>query len=79
MFTVITPYIFENEIKNIQRLAPWQLDWIFEEDIGRIGPDMMYQKMWNECDEDIFIFHSDMEPVSGHEIFIVMAQIHFLS
>jgi len=68
MFTVITPYIFENEIKNIQRLAPWQLDWIFEEDIGRIGPDMMYQKMWNECDEDIFIFHSDMEPVSGHEI-----------
>ena len=31
-FTVITPYVFENEITEVRKYAPWQLDWIFEQD-----------------------------------------------
>ena len=61
-FTVITPYVFENEITEVRKYAPWQLDWIFEQDNSRIGPDMMYQKLWKLTDQDVFIFHADMQP-----------------
>ena len=66
-FTVITPYVFEDEINNLKKYAPWQLEWIFERDDSHIGPDMMYQKLWKQCDTDIFIFHADMEPFPGQE------------
>ena len=46
MFTVITPYVFEEEIKELKSNIPWELDWILEQDNSRIGPDMMYQRLW---------------------------------
>ena len=67
MFTVITPYIFEEEIKGLKSIIPWELDWILERDNVPIGPDMMYQKLWKQCETDIFIFHADMTPMPGKE------------
>jgi len=67
MFTVITPYIFEEEIKGLKSIIPWELDWLLEQDNSRIGPDMMYQRLWNQCDTDIFIFHADMTLMPGKE------------
>ena len=66
-FTVITPYVFEEEIKELKSNIPWELDWILEQDNSRIGPDMMYQRLWKQCDTDIFIFHADMTPMTGKE------------
>ena len=66
-FTVITPYVFEDEIINLKKYAPWQLEWIFERDDAHIGPDMMYQKLWKQCNTDIFIFHADMKSFPGKE------------
>ena len=68
MFTVITPYIFEEEIKGLKSIIPWELDWLLEQDNSRIGPDMMYQRLWKQCETDIFIFHSDMTPMPGKEL-----------
>jgi len=60
---IIIPYIFENEIQELQNRL-WDLPVDFQEDIGKIGSDLMYQKMWNENPtEDIFIMHSDMLPI----------------
>ena len=67
MFTVITPYVFEEEIKKLKSIIPWELDWILERDNVPIGPDMMYQKLWKQCETDIFIFHADMTPMPGKE------------
>ena len=55
-FTVITPYVFEEEIKELKSNIPWELDWILEQDNSRIGPDMLYQRLWKQCDTDIFIY-----------------------
>ena len=67
MFTVITPYVFEEEIKKLKSIIPWELDWILERDNVPIGPDMMYQRLWKQCDTDIFIFNADMTPIPGKE------------
>lgn len=63
MVKIIVPYLFENEIQELQD-AIWKLPVEFQQDVGRIGSDLMYQKMWNEHpDDDIFIMHSDMFPM----------------
>ena len=61
--TVINPYVFDNEIFNLKKYCPWQLEWLFERDDAHIGPDMMYQKLWRQCNSDIFICHANMEAV----------------
>lgn len=60
MFTIITPYVFKNEITDFKKQLPWGVPSLLEEDTSKIGPDMMYQKMWNSCETDVFIMHSDM-------------------
>jgi len=57
--TIICPYVFENEIQRV-RDNYWELPIVFERDDAKIGSDLMYQKMWNSCDNDVFIFHADM-------------------
>lgn len=61
MATIICPYIFDEEVKDLQNRL-WNLPCIFEKDLGRIGSDMMYQRMWNQTDDDIIIMHADMGP-----------------
>jgi GT2 family glycosyltransferase len=61
---VILPYLFIQELEPlVDRLNNTFIDYIIEEDTGRIGPDMMYQKLWNKTDKDIIILHSDMMPL----------------
>ena len=62
MVKIITPYINEQEIAVHKQLF-WDYDIYYELDVGGIGSDLMFQKMWNKFpDEDIFILHSDMTP-----------------
>ena len=61
MATIICPYVFDEEIKHLQNKL-WDLPCIFEKDVSKIGSDMMYQRMWNQTDDDIIILHSDMAP-----------------
>jgi len=61
---VIVPYIFENEIQELKNKLNFSyIDYICEVDSSRIGPDMMYQKLWKKTDRDIVILHSDMFPL----------------
>lgn len=61
---VIFPYIFENEIQTlVERLDNTFIEYICEEDKNRIGPDMMYQKLWKKTNRDVIILHSDMLPL----------------
>lgn len=62
MFTIITPYVFEEEIQEFKSNLPWGVPALLESDQAKIGPDLMYQKLWNSCDTDIFIMHADMTP-----------------
>ena len=62
MATIICPYVFPEEVAHLKNTF-WNLDCIFEQDSSRIGSDMMYQKLWNQTNDDIIIFHSDMSPV----------------
>lgn len=63
MVKIIVPYLFEEEIQELQD-AIWKLPVEFQQDVGRIGSDLMYQKMWNEClMDDVFIMHADMLPM----------------
>src|SRR6056300_114753 len=62
MFTIITPYVFEEEIQEFKSNLPWGVPALIESDQAKIGPDLMYQKLWNSCDTDIFIMHADMTP-----------------
>lgn len=59
MATVICPYVFENEIDRVKQ-AYWELPFMFERDDSRIGSDLMFEKMWKQCEGDIIIFHADM-------------------
>lgn len=57
---IITPYIFDKEIKT-HKSEFWEYNIHYEKDVGGIGSDLMFQKIWNKYpDEDIFILHSDM-------------------
>ncbi len=59
---VITPYVYENEIKEHQQLF-WELDVHYQRDDAGIGSDLMFQKIWKQYPEDdIFILHADMTP-----------------
>jgi GT2 family glycosyltransferase len=59
---VITPYVYENEIKEHQQLF-WELDIHYQRDDAGIGSDLMFQKIWKQYPEDdIFILHADMTP-----------------
>ena len=40
---IITPYVFENEIKQHQQLF-WEYDVHYERDVAGIGSDLMFQK-----------------------------------
>ena len=62
MFTIITPYVFDEEIAEFKNKLPWGVPALLEKDTNKIGPDLMYQKLWNSCDTDIFIMHADMAP-----------------
>jgi GT2 family glycosyltransferase len=62
---IICPYIYKEEADILKENLGWEIDYIFEEDIGRIGSDLMYQKLWKQCpDDDIVILHSDMESIN---------------
>lgn len=62
--TVILPYLFPEEVTRLtDRLNDTMIDYVTEQDVDRIGPDMMYQKLWNKLDTDIIILHSDMLPL----------------
>lgn len=64
MATVILPYLYKNEIESVQELLNrTYIDYISELDSSRIGPDMMYQKLWKQTKDDIIIMHSDMAPL----------------
>ena len=57
---IITPYVFEEKIASHKEMF-WDLDIYYERDIGGIGCDLMFQKMWNKFpNDDIFILHADM-------------------
>ena len=59
---IITPYVFENEIKGHKQQF-WEYDVYYERDVAAIGCDLMFQKMWKQFpDDDIFILHADMAP-----------------
>ncbi len=59
---IITPYVFEEEIK-VHKDLFWEYDVYYERDIVGIGSDLMFQKMWNRFpNDDIFILHADMTP-----------------
>jgi GT2 family glycosyltransferase len=61
---VILPYVFENEVQTlINKLNESFIEYIIEPDIDKIGPDLMYQKLWKKTDKDIIILHSDMLPM----------------
>ena len=61
---VIMPYLFEDEIRTIvSKLNNTFIDYRIEKDLDKIGPDMMYQKMWNKTDRDVIILHADMLPL----------------
>lgn len=62
--TIIIPYLNYSEIENFIDTF-WDLPVLTEEDTGRIGSDLMYQKLWNKCDNDVIIFHADMQPVNS--------------
>ena len=62
MATIICPYVFPEEIALLQDKL-WNLDCIFEQDVSRIGSDMMYQKLWKQTKDDIIILHADMQPL----------------
>lgn len=62
MATIICPYIYENEIEKLQEKL-WDLPCIIENDMAKIGSDMMYQRLWNQTDDDIIILHADMDPM----------------
>ncbi len=57
--TVICPYVFEGEIGRVKQ-GYWELPFMFERDDSRIGSDLMFEKIWKQCDGDIIIFHADM-------------------
>jgi GT2 family glycosyltransferase len=64
--TVILPYIFREEIQPLlDALNNTFIDYIIEQDVERIGPDLMYQKLWNKIDTDIIILHADMLPMEN--------------
>jgi GT2 family glycosyltransferase len=46
----------------LQYCLGWKFKVLYEEDRARIGSDLMYQRMWNSCNTDIFIMHADMLP-----------------
>lgn len=57
---IITPYVYEDEIKNHKQHF-WELDIHYEKDTAGIGSDLMFEKIWNQYPEhDIFILHADM-------------------
>src|SRR5687767_6540657 len=61
---IIFPYLFEHEVQLlINKLNVTYLDYITAMDVDRIGPDMMYQKLWKQTDKDVIILHSDMSPL----------------
>ncbi len=63
---VIFPHLFDNEIQHlINKLNESYIDYITEIDVDRIGPDLMYQKLWKKTDRDIIILHSDMMPLDS--------------
>ena len=63
MVKIITPYVNEVEIAKHAELFLFDHDIYYEKDSGRIGSDLMFQKMWNKFpNEDIFILHADMYP-----------------
>jgi len=57
--TIICPYVFEEEISALKE-AYWELPFVFERDTHKIGSDLMFERMWNNCNTDIIIFHADM-------------------
>jgi GT2 family glycosyltransferase len=67
--TIITPYIFEDEINHLKKASiDIDADFIFEEDSSRIGCDLMYQKLWKKAaPNDVVILHSDMDFYDGIE------------
>lgn len=63
MVTIITPYLFDNEIVPLKKQLGWELNFLFEKDHSKIGSDLMYQKLWKKAaPDDIFILHADMMP-----------------
>jgi len=63
--TVICPYLFENEVVNLKAKLGWDVECIFQQDHAMLGPDLMYQKLWNLTTEDVIIIHSDMMPLTS--------------
>lgn len=60
--TVIIPYLHEEEVSNL-RDKLYNIPCIIERDDNGIGSDLMFEKLWNKCDTDIIILHSDMSPL----------------
>jgi len=61
-FTIICPYMNQNDIIPIKHFLGREYSYIFRQDTAQIGSDLMYQKLWKECTNDIFILHADMVP-----------------
>jgi len=64
MATIICPYVFPEEVAALKN-SFWNLDCIFEQDLSKIGSDMMYQKLWKQTEDDVIIIHSDMQPTEN--------------
>lgn len=70
--TIIAPYLFDEEIQKLKEACLFlDADLLFERDEHRIGPDMMYQKLWNKAKpSDVIILHSDMSFVDGADYWL---------
>lgn len=65
MVQIITPYVNNDEIKEHKNQF-WDLDIAYEQDVAGIGSDLMFQRMWKKFpQDDIFILHSDMQPITS--------------
>ena len=60
--TVIVPYLFDNEVSKLRKKLIDIPSIIQRDDVG-IGSDLMFEKLWNSCDTDVIILHSDMMPL----------------
>ena len=67
--TIITPFLFEKEITHLKNASIMiDADFLFEEDVSRIGCDLMYQRLWKRAaPNDVIILHSDMNFIDGVE------------
>lgn len=76
MVKIITPYVNDIEISKHAQLF-FEYEVHYEKDVGGIGSDLMFERMWNRFpDDDIFILHADMYPYEPEWLDKVLSYVH---